>query len=159
MEHGTWNLKLLRVWFPKDVIHHIISVPPPFPFVGPDLISWSHTALSAFSVKNAYWMLKEESWNPKDVDWNSVWKFPRLQRVGNLIWIVLKHKILTNAKRVWRGIGWDESCPLCGYGIEDGLHMLRDCPNEKDFWNHFIPAAQQSHFFYGNLLEWLISNL
>ncbi|KAH1122786.1 hypothetical protein J1N35_005946 [Gossypium stocksii] len=32
------------------------------------------------------------------------------------------------------GLSEDPSCPICGYFLEDSLHILRDCPAAKDVW-------------------------
>ncbi|KAG8475469.1 hypothetical protein CXB51_032329 [Gossypium anomalum] len=91
------------------------------------------TTTDVFSMKTAYYMLKEESWN-------------------------LKEKLLTNSERVRRSIAQDASCHLCGYITEDILYILRDCSFAKEIWHHVIPANHLGTFF-GNISEWLFSNL
>ncbi|MBA0743605.1 hypothetical protein Gogos_006271, partial [Gossypium gossypioides] len=52
-----------NVWLPEDVIQHIVGIPPPHPSKGPDRLSWRHTSTRAFSIKSAYKMMKEDSWD------------------------------------------------------------------------------------------------
>ncbi|MBA0729059.1 hypothetical protein Golax_023294, partial [Gossypium laxum] len=34
------------------------------------------------------------------------------------------------------------SCPICGHGFEDIVHVLRDCLTAKEVWLHVIPSEQ-----------------
>lgn len=51
---GVWNLNLFRVWLSKDIIQRIVSIPPPYFFVGEDRINWISTSTGAFIVKSVY---------------------------------------------------------------------------------------------------------
>ncbi|KAH1067662.1 hypothetical protein J1N35_032649 [Gossypium stocksii] len=133
----------------EDVVSRIISISPPSESAGPDILSWFRTTSGVFSVKNVYFLLKEESWNPNDKNWNVVWKVPGPQRVKQFIWLVLKRQLLTNSERVRRGIAQDASCQLCGHSLEDNLHTLRDCPFAKEIWKQVIPPNYFDSFFAG----------
>lgn len=78
-EEGSWNLELLRGWISSDIIRCIVSVPLPHLSGGPDRISWCHTTTCGFSVKSAYRMLKEDSWNSRENKWKMAWKYPGSQ--------------------------------------------------------------------------------
>ncbi|MBA0736956.1 hypothetical protein Gogos_010442 [Gossypium gossypioides] len=43
-----WNLDLFRVWLPEDVIHRIISIPPPHPDSGLNKVIWARSTTGAF---------------------------------------------------------------------------------------------------------------
>ncbi|KAH1055496.1 hypothetical protein J1N35_033561 [Gossypium stocksii] len=58
---GNWNISFLQEWLPKEIISHILGIPPPHPDEGPDRLAWRHTSTGAFSVKSAYTMLKADS--------------------------------------------------------------------------------------------------
>ncbi|MBA0628908.1 hypothetical protein Godav_023538, partial [Gossypium davidsonii] len=77
-------------------------------------------------------MLKEGDWNLKDEKWKSVWKLPGPQRVRFFIWTALQERLLSNVERVRRGLAVDPSCTICGFHLEDILHILRDCAVAKD---------------------------
>ncbi|KAH1045831.1 hypothetical protein J1N35_036615 [Gossypium stocksii] len=102
---GSWNLDLFRIWLSEDVICRITSIPPLYLDSGQDRVIWTQSASRTFS------------------------------RVRVFLWLALKNRLLTNAKRTRRGIGHNSSCPLYGYEFEDLAHVLRDCPFAKDrFW-------------------------
>ncbi|KAA3450812.1 Retrovirus-related Pol polyprotein LINE-1 [Gossypium australe] len=63
---GSWNLDLLRVWLPEDVIFRITSIPSPHPDSGQDRVIWARSSSGAFSVRVAYWTLREDTWNSRD---------------------------------------------------------------------------------------------
>ncbi|KAH1064454.1 hypothetical protein J1N35_029441 [Gossypium stocksii] len=67
LPNGDWNLDLFRLWLPEDVVKCIISIPPPSDQIGPDILSWSKTTIGVFFVKSAYYLLKKESWYPKEM--------------------------------------------------------------------------------------------
>lgn len=66
LKDGTWNLDLFRIWLPEDVIFHILSVPPSHPSAGMDRIIWAPSTSGKFSVRGAYWALKQDTWDPKE---------------------------------------------------------------------------------------------
>ncbi|MBA0796177.1 hypothetical protein Gohar_006969 [Gossypium harknessii] len=41
-----------------------------------------------------------------------------------------------------RRIGYISSCPICGHGFEDIVHVLRDCLIAKEVLLHVIPSEQ-----------------
>ncbi|XP_040967822.1 uncharacterized protein [Gossypium hirsutum] len=122
--NGDWNLDLFRLWLPEEVVRRIISIPLPLDQAGPNFLSWSRTTSGVFSVKSAYFLLKDEFWNPKEATWSMLWKIPGPQRVKHFIWLILKQRLLTNSERVMRGIAQDATCHLCGYIKEYTLHFL-----------------------------------
>ncbi|MBA0754873.1 hypothetical protein Gogos_021706 [Gossypium gossypioides] len=131
---GCWNLDLFRVWVSEDIINRIISIPPPHPDSGSDRIIWTKSASRVFSVRSAYWYLKENSWNSQEDYWKIVWKYPGPQRVRVFLWLAFKQKLLTNSERARRGFSHCNSCSICGHEFEDLVHVLRDCPPAKDVW-------------------------
>ncbi|MFQ6648092.1 hypothetical protein Gotur_020921, partial [Gossypium turneri] len=50
----------------RNIIWRITSIPPLHPSAGSDKIAWMGTSSSCLSVKSAYRMVKESSWNPSD---------------------------------------------------------------------------------------------
>ncbi|KAH1098233.1 hypothetical protein J1N35_015154 [Gossypium stocksii] len=83
-----WNLNLFILWLPEDTVRYILSIPPPSVHSGSDFLSWSKTTSGVFSVKNAYYLLKEESWHPKEKSWTMLWKILGSHRVKHFIWLV-----------------------------------------------------------------------
>ncbi|MBA0845023.1 hypothetical protein Goarm_005853, partial [Gossypium armourianum] len=136
---GSWNLDLFCARVLKNIINRIISIPPPHPDSGSDRIIWSQSASGIFSVRSAYWYLKENSWNSQDDYWKIVCKYLGPQRVRVFLWLAFKQKLLTNSERARRGISHYSSCSICGHDIEDLVHVLRDCPSAQDVWRLVIP--------------------
>ncbi|KAG8478486.1 hypothetical protein CXB51_028213 [Gossypium anomalum] len=108
-------------WLLEEIISQIMGIPPPHPTEGPDRLSWRHTSTGVFSVKIAYKMLKEDSWNSRDELWKTAWKILSPQR-----------RILTNVERVRRGLANDASCSVYGHAYEDILHIIQDCTVAKE---------------------------
>ncbi|KAL1071464.1 hypothetical protein V6Z11_D11G091000 [Gossypium hirsutum] len=156
---GSWNLDLFRAWVPEDIINRIISIPPPHPNSGSDKIIWASSASGVFSVRSAYWYLKENSWNPQEDYWKIVWKYPGPQRLRVFLWLAFQQKLLTNSERARRRIGHCSSCPICGHDIEDLVHVLRDCPSAQDVWRLVIPDQLKQRFFSVSFQDWLSLNL
>lgn len=129
-EERSWNLDLFQVWFKKDAIQCIMVIPAPYPSEGQDKISWCHTSTGAFSVKSAYKILKD-AWNSRDEKMEMHMEAPMTIEVHFFIWTVLQQRLLTNEKRVKRGLTVNPSWSICGLGSEDILHIFRDCITSK----------------------------
>ncbi|KAL1148305.1 hypothetical protein V6Z11_A10G116700 [Gossypium hirsutum] len=156
---GSWNLDLFRVWLSQEVICRIISIPPPHSNSGSDRVIWVRSSSRAFSIRSAYWALKEPYWNSLDENWKSIWKYPEPQRVRFFLLLASQQKLLTNSERVRRGIGHSTSCALCGYEIEDLSHVLRDCSFAKDVWMLVLPEQLKQRFFSTTFSNWFSLNL
>ncbi|KAA3453051.1 Retrovirus-related Pol polyprotein LINE-1 [Gossypium australe] len=138
---GSWNLDLFRAWVPEEVINRITSIPPPHPDSGADRVIWARSITGIFSVRSAYWSLKEDTWHPHDEYWKLPWKYRGPQRVRMFLWLAFKQRLLTNSERARRGISYNSSYLTCGQGIEDLNHILRDCPTAKEIagkWSHLV---------------------
>lgn len=62
-EDGAWDLKAFKERLSEEIVRKITSIPPPHPLANLDKFFWIHTANRGFSVKSAYHMLKETTWN------------------------------------------------------------------------------------------------
>lgn len=51
---GYWNLDLLRIWLPEEVIKHIVSIPSPHSAGREDKFNWARTRSGSFFVRSAY---------------------------------------------------------------------------------------------------------
>lgn len=158
-DEGTWNLELFRIWQSKEIIRRIVSISPPHISTSHDRINWARTSTSFFSLKSGYWSLRGRTWNPRDTKWNISWKFQGHQRVRFFLWLVLKQRLLTNVKRVKRGIRHDSSCGLYGHHLEDILHAIRDCTITKETWMQVLPNELHDQFFASNIHDLIKWNL
>ncbi|KAA3473449.1 Non-LTR retroelement reverse transcriptase [Gossypium australe] len=129
--------KILGFQVPEEVINRITSNPPPHPNSGADIVIWARLATGFFSVRNAYWSLKENTWHPHEEYWKIPWKYPGPQ-------------LLTNSECGRRGICHSSSCHICGHGFEDLEHVLRDCPAAKEVWMIVLPNQLKQRRLQGS---------
>ncbi|KAA3461669.1 LINE-1 reverse transcriptase isogeny [Gossypium australe] len=154
LQDDSWNVDMLRIWLSEDMIRHIVSIPPPHSAGGEDRIIWARSGSGSFSVRSAYWALKENTWSPKDDIWKLIWKYQGPQRVCLFLWIVAKQRLFTNSERVRRGIGQSSAYPQCGHDNEDIMHVLRDCLTSKEVWKLVVPPEKQDRFFSDPFQIW-----
>ncbi|KAA3485757.1 reverse transcriptase [Gossypium australe] len=159
LQEGSWNIDMLNIWLPEEIIKRILSIPPPHPAEGEDRIIWARTEPGNFTIRSAYRSLKENTWRPNQDIWKTIWKYQGPQRVRLFLWLVANQRILTNSERTRRGFGQSNACSRCGHDVEDIMHVLRDCPTAKDVWTLVVPSEKQSRFFSDSLHNWLSYNL
>ncbi|MBA0878669.1 hypothetical protein Goshw_026656 [Gossypium schwendimanii] len=80
------NLEIFQVWLSEDIIGRITSIPPPYPSTSTNNIAWVRTSSGFFSIKSAYRMVKESSWNPREEVWKLPWKNQHNFVMGNFVW-------------------------------------------------------------------------
>ncbi|KAA3486170.1 reverse transcriptase [Gossypium australe] len=144
LQEGSWNIDMLSIWLPEDIIKRILSIPPPHPAEGEDRIIWARTELGSFTISSAHRSLKENTWRPKHDIWKTIWKYQGPQRVRLFLWLVANQRLLTNSERVRRGFGQSSACSRCGHDVEDIMHVLRDCQTAKEVWMLVVPLEKQS---------------
>ncbi|KAH1032159.1 hypothetical protein J1N35_044333 [Gossypium stocksii] len=92
LPNGGWNLDLFRMWLPEDIIKHIVSIPSPHPNSRPDRIVWTRTTSGTFSIRRAFWYLKEDfltSWSSLfDIILWRIWNNKNLFIFQNITWTV-----------------------------------------------------------------------
>lgn len=89
-EDESWNFNLFRIWLPEEIIDRITSIQSPNPSTGLDRVAWAGASSGSLSIKSAYRVVKEDTWNSKDELWKLSWKFQGTQRVCLFIWLALK---------------------------------------------------------------------
>lgn len=57
-----------------------------------------------------------------------------------------------------RGLNIPLSCPLGCNEVESIIHILRDCPQARAFWDSFSPPLPPNILYGTNLLDWLRIN-
>lgn len=144
-EDDAWNIQAFREQIPEGVIRKIINIPPPHPHPHPhpqggkDNISWSRSANGKFTIKSAYTLLKQNSWQGRSDHWKMIWRYQGLHRVHFFLWLAAQKKLFTNQEQVRRHIGHNLACPVWQCVIEDPLHVLRDCKEVAMVWKYYIP--------------------
>ncbi|KAH1121590.1 hypothetical protein J1N35_004750 [Gossypium stocksii] len=153
IEEESWNLDLFWIWLLEEIIECIFSIPPPHPSIGFDIVPWVGTTSNTFSIKNAYKILKENSWSSNNEILKLAWKYQGPWRVRFFIWLIRKQHLLTQVERQRQGIEHNDLCPNCGIESEKVIHAIRNYNVTKDIWTQIIPAEKHNHFFSGNLQE------
>ncbi|KAK5786012.1 hypothetical protein PVK06_040636 [Gossypium arboreum] len=74
-EKGSWDIAAFRNWLKKDIVRKITNIPPSHLLIGPNKFFWIHMSNGEFSVKSAYQMLRESTWNEQEGKWKDIWKF------------------------------------------------------------------------------------
>ncbi|KAK8476102.1 hypothetical protein V6N11_071089 [Hibiscus sabdariffa] len=156
---GNWNTSRLSALLDPTAIPHVLGVPPPSLDDSRDMVAWKCTPTGIFTVSSAYENLLSESWDSCDSKWTGIWSLPVAQRVRMFLWLVLRQRLLTNAERARRGMSSDPSCSCCGFFNETILHILRDCPPMRSFWQSLIPQSDHDYFFGAPLEHWIFSNI
>ncbi|KAA3469259.1 LINE-1 reverse transcriptase isogeny [Gossypium australe] len=132
MQDGSWNVNMLSIWLSEDMLKCIVSIPPPHPDGGEDRIIWARSGSGSFSIRSAYWTLKENSWNSKDDFWKSIWKYQGPQRVRTLEDIMHVLRDCSTAKDAWKLVVPQKKQSRCTpleaelWGIFDGVFTLKN---------------------------------
>lgn len=111
------------------------------------------------TVKSAYNLLAQSQWNDRDNFWWLAWSWKGPQSVKIFIWLVFHNRLKTRGELASRHLNIDSSCERCGYGLENTIHVLRDCPFSKAVWFWLLRGHNHQHFFEANLAGWMSKNL
>ncbi|KAL4627044.1 hypothetical protein ACB092_05G139400 [Castanea dentata] len=157
-----WNWHALSFPIPKHLALEIKATPLPFSSSCEDRISWIFSTNGDFDLKEAYKIACMEkavsNHTPFQGYW--VWNVLSLPKVQVFLWQCCHQSIPTRVALAARGVDIEPLCPLCRSTPETIIHLLRDCPSSKEFWNCPPPPRPvDPDCFYGsNLLDWLELN-
>ncbi|KAK5784922.1 hypothetical protein PVK06_039463 [Gossypium arboreum] len=142
IEEGLWNLYLLLVCLPNEIISRIISIPPPHPCIRLDKVTRMGTLTGSFTIKSAYKQIKGNLSNLRDETWNIPWKYQGPQMVRMFLWLVLKHCLLTQVERLKRSLTNDDHYMICRAIPVDTIHTIKDCRIAKEVWSLIVPTEK-----------------
>ncbi|KAL4379262.1 hypothetical protein GQ457_02G040270 [Hibiscus cannabinus] len=91
--------------------------------------------------------------------WNLIRRLSVPQRIRTFLWLVCHGKLLSNQERVRRHLTMEDACVYCNDGLEDILHVLRDCVRARTVWMQVVSHNKLVQFHNLNLLDWLTSIL
>lgn len=75
-----------------------------------------------------------------------------------LLWFCAYNRLHTQQFRAHIGLAATGNCCLCSEGVEDSLHVLRDCCLAKDVWNNIIGSVDADKFYSGGMMDWIRRN-
>ncbi|KAK4274538.1 hypothetical protein QN277_017742 [Acacia crassicarpa] len=157
-EGGSWSIDKLSTIVSLEGLRRIAPVLPPRPEAENDCLVWGATVNGRFTVRSAYFLIEPNNQSLYDNLFKDVWKWHGVERVRVFMWKVALNKLPTNA---WRSSWLQTSalCECCNSGVEDILHILRDCMYAKPMWESLIKPRYYLSFFSLNLRDWLSLNL
>lgn len=99
-----------------------------------DVPYWGISADGKFLIKTVYHMIFDISSLFADKKWSLTWSWLGAQRIRHFLWLLLRRGLLTSAERVRQHMADDPGCTICGCGIEDVNHVLRECHQVQALW-------------------------
>ena len=123
-----------------------------------DKIVWASSPSGAFEAKNALLLAKGDSTHQSHFAGSWIWKLDSLPKIQHFLWKCLWQSIPT--KEVLASCGYirDVICQLCNGERESIIHLLRDCPYAKAFWESPRAPNFVQNFFSLDLQTWLKIN-
>ena len=125
----------------------IASIHPPSACNGVDQVYWTSSLQGDFTVKSAYDLLDQSRVQERDSYWKITWLWKGPQSIKIFIWLVLHNRLKTRAELATRPLNIEPSCERCGAGLENTIHVLRDCPYSKAVWLRLLRGNNHQHFF------------
>ncbi|CAL1399133.1 unnamed protein product [Linum trigynum] len=151
--------ELFNTLLPMEIQHRITSIAVDTLSSGNDELFWAASADGHFLAKSAYSLQNQEFQDPDEKLWKTIWRLPTPKRIRTFMWTILLGKIATNSLRFARKCASNPFCSRCQGTLETILHILRDCPPARYFWNRQIPGADQGRFFSLDQDAWLRENI
>ncbi|CAN1167457.1 Putative ribonuclease H protein At1g65750 [Linum perenne] len=149
--HGEWNWPLFDHFLSRDGCLWVAGMSPPSAGAGEDRITWGLKRDGRFIIRSAYLLDAEEEGNTLD----PIWRWKRLQRIRQFLWLVTHNCLLTNSERHRWHLAEIGSCQVCPGQEEFVLHVLRDCPLASATWELLALPSSDQTFFQTPLLPWI----
>ncbi|CAN1812312.1 Putative ribonuclease H protein At1g65750 [Linum perenne] len=157
--NGSWNLRELCRHLPENLVLQVFGMSPPREGAGAGSMVWGLESNGRFSVKTAYYMLREIEKADNDSYWRSIWRWEELNKVRHFLWLVSHNKLMTNVECARRRLNDDSSCSVCGSQTEDLNHVFRSCPRAVQVWNRVLPEAVSTDQGNQNFNSWWTSGI
>ncbi|GAU48589.1 hypothetical protein TSUD_405790 [Trifolium subterraneum] len=125
---------------------------------GPDLLGWSGTSTSQFTVQNAYDLQRGNNLSIEG-NWESLWRWNGPHRIQTFMWIATHERLLTNYRRSRWGNGTSPTCPACGQEDETILHVLRDCMFATQIWIRLVASNHITDSLSLTCRDWIVDNI
>jgi hypothetical protein len=165
-----WNLDLIRqLFFPRDV--ELITSIPLSRRCPCDLLIWSATRQSIFTVKSAYNMLlvqqSRDEPSSSSVDksgsfWNGIWAAKVQPKIKLFIWCACQDILPTLANLFRQGVSYSYSCRWCEDELESSSHILWQCEFAQRVWHASsvsFPAECLRSFSFSEVISCSLQSL
>ncbi|KAL4334433.1 hypothetical protein GQ457_07G006210 [Hibiscus cannabinus] len=127
---ACWDrAKLLTILPPGDV-DCILEVP--ISLDRADTLVWGDHDSGLYTVRSGYLFLRRPPSPPGPPPhlWKILAKLPTIPKVRSFGWRFGRDALPVGSRLRDADLS-DGACPLCGFGFEDVLHVLRDCPDSS----------------------------
>ncbi|KAL4298226.1 hypothetical protein GQ457_12G014210 [Hibiscus cannabinus] len=97
-----------------------------------DMLVWGDHDSGLYTVRLGYLFLRRPPSPPGPPPrlWKILAKLPTIPKVRSFRWRCGRDALPVGSRLRDAGLS-DGACPLCGFGFEDVLHVLRDCPDSS----------------------------
>ncbi|XP_024172006.1 uncharacterized protein LOC112178017 [Rosa chinensis] len=145
-ETGDWQEWLLHELFTPMEVVNIMKIPLSLSG-GIDRLVWHFDKKGRYSVKNGYHVARvmdtlerTASGSSFGADrarlWGKLWKVNVPPKVRMHAWRLVKGTLPTRAALAKRVQLSDVRCVYCSNGVEDSLHLFKNCDALRTFWMH-----------------------
>ncbi|CAN1129383.1 Putative ribonuclease H protein At1g65750 [Linum perenne] len=141
--NDSWDLQKLRRALPEPFVLQVYGMTPPRADCGSDCRAWGLEDDGVFSVKSAYYMLREIEGRDSGSTWKKIWKWEGPNKIRHFMWLLNHGKLMTNVERGRRRLTDNLECPHCRGVNEDLNHVFRECSFAAQTWNRVLPQALQ----------------
>jgi hypothetical protein len=142
---NQWDEELLRSIFADIDVRRILQIPLHSHGLE-DFIAWGPTSHGRYTVRSGYYLQWRHQFGPSAPQlalpgssatnpvWKILWKIKVPSKVKIFIWRALHDIVPLKCILANRHVGTSASCPICGVGPEDVLHLLFLFPPATQLW-------------------------
>ncbi|XP_019457635.1 PREDICTED: uncharacterized protein LOC109358024 [Lupinus angustifolius] len=133
---GTWDFSALYTMVPSEVKELISNhFTPGLPTEEEGWI-WEGHVTGNYSANSGYWWINkpEEDVEHLSSDWKLVWRLKVPEKIKMLCWLGFHEALPSNDLRFRRNLTANPMCMRCNGGVEDLMHVFRDCPASSNLW-------------------------
>ncbi|KAL4368990.1 hypothetical protein GQ457_05G022000 [Hibiscus cannabinus] len=127
---ACWDRAKVLAHLPPRDVDRILEVP--ISSDRADTLVWGDHDSGLYTVPSGYLFLRRppSPLGPPTRLWKIMAKLPTIPKVRSFGWRCGRDALPVGSRLRDAGLS-DGSCPLCGVGFEDVLHVQRDCPNSS----------------------------
>ncbi|KAH1031001.1 hypothetical protein J1N35_043175 [Gossypium stocksii] len=131
----AWKSTVIFCIFKADVARKILQIPLA-EIVHEDFKVWRGELLSEFTVRSAYKLLHESSFDPNSINlqteskkfYQKLWNSNIPSKVKILVWRISWNILPSLANLKLKRVLDDVRCPRCHQSEENSFHIFRSCP-------------------------------
>ena len=143
-----WKQDMIEEIFQSEVASMIMAIPLSKNSV-PDKLIWGESVIGNFSVKLAYFKVREylgkeiDSFEDRTLLWKAIWRAKVIPKVSMFAWRLVHNIIPSVGNLRRRGIQIDDRCCICGEFGETVVHVMLKCRFCKEVWAMVYPKLNE----------------